>query len=173
MSLDGQDIWTLDAIQRRYQRYCQKYHVEHHALEPTDYMVERGWATCMLRILIERMKSGDLAAAEICLEMMEEDRSLAFGPIVKSNIPRAMAKCALTDRQKERIRERVLTMLLRGYLPKEFRQYAWLARRLGLGEWEKKLSKVDLSNPWAKWYVDYLTQEHPPRPPSRPTSWGL
>ena len=163
--LDNKDIWQFERVRRRYARYCARYHIDHVDLEVSAYDIERGWTAGIIDCLLERAKLGDLAAAQICIEMMEEDRGLAYGSIVKSNIPRALAKCELTIAHQERICKRVVEMLLRPFLPKEFRQYAWLARRIGLGKFEKKLHKADREDPWVNWYVLYLTLPNPPRPP--------
>ena len=165
LSLDNQDIWEFARVQARYRRFCKSYTLEWSELEVHPYDIEREWTSGILDVLIERMKRGDLAAAEIGLEMVEEDRGLAFGPIIKSNIPRAMAKCVLTEEQKERVRKRVVQMLLRPFLPKEFRQYAWLARRVGMQEWVGALQEADRDDAWVAWYVDYLLKTNPPRPP--------
>ena len=141
--------------------------MEHQDVAVDDYYLQRRWTAGILRPLTDRMKRGDLAAAEIGIEMMEEDRGLAFGPIIKSNIPRALAKCSLTEPQKEQIRRRTVDMMLRNFLPKEFRQYAWLTRRIGLGRWQGQLeAKADRTDRWVNWYLRYLLEEHPPRPPS-------
>ncbi|MGE0487576.1 MAG: hypothetical protein AB7S38_00025 [Vulcanimicrobiota bacterium] len=166
--LDQCENWTFEAVAQRYHDYCRRYRVKWSPVEVQAYYRERRWLTGILRPLILRAKQGDLAAAEVCIELMEEDRGLAFGCILKSNIPRAISKCALTPYQQDRIRQRVLDMLTRGYLPKEFRQYAWLVRKLGLltsPEWQARLDQVDDSNPWAAWYIQYLTKPHPPRQP--------
>ena len=165
-------MWRLDRVRERYHRYCDHFNSKHEELKVHPYDIERGWTSGILDPLIERMKSGDLAAAQIGIEMMEEDRGLAFGSIIKSKIPRALAKCDLTEKHKERLRKRTVEMLLRPFLPKEFRQYAWLARRLGLADWEKKLRKADLRNPWVRWYVLYLTTANPPHQPNLARYFG-
>ena len=61
--------------------------------------------------LIEAIKDGDLAAAEIGIELIEEEGGFAFGRIIKSNAARALARCDLTRAQQERVRSRVIDML--------------------------------------------------------------
>lgn len=167
-SLDDSDRWRIEQVKGRYRDYCRR-----HGIEPQDLIIgglylERRWTAGALDALTERMKRGDLAAAEIGIEMMEEDRGLAFGSIVKSNLPRALARCALTESQQDRVRRRVADMLLRKFLPKEFREYAWLARRLGMDRWREPLEeKADRADPWVDWYLRYLLEKSPPRPPER------
>jgi hypothetical protein len=166
--LDDKDIWRLDCVQARYRDLCRRYGLDHSEIVMCSYSLQRRWTAGILRPLTDRIKKGDLAAAEIGIEMMEEDRGLAFGSIIKSNLPRALAKCPLTELQKERIRRRVVAMLLRKFMPKEFRQYAWLIRRIGLGSWQAHLeSEADRSHPWVEWYLHYLTEDNPPLAPTR------
>jgi hypothetical protein len=59
-------------------------------------------------------------------------------------------------------------MLRRGFLPPEFKDYAWLVRRLKLDVDREHLGqRLESRNPWVWWYLDYLTM---PNPPPRPSS---
>jgi hypothetical protein len=107
---------------------------------------------------LSRASSGDPACAELGIEFIEEDRLFAFGRILKSNTARALRRASLTDAQKERIRKRVVEMLGRRYLPREYREYAKLARKIGLGGWLLRIEE-QAENPAAKHYYNYL-KEH-------------
>lgn len=169
--LDNRGRWTHSQVRERYRRYCEALGLEPGKISIHPHYEQIGNAAAIMWPLIEAMKEGDLAAAQIGIEMMEEDRGLMFGPIVKSNIPRAIAKCALTEQHKERIRKRAVEMLLRKFFPKEFRQYGWLVRRIGLGTWATVLERrADRSDPWVDWYIEYWTSDNPQAPPSAP--WG-
>jgi hypothetical protein len=110
--------------------------------------------------VIEGIESGDLACAEIGVEFIEEDASFAFGRILKSNTARALRRIPLTDELKDRIRRRVVAMLESSYLPREFRQYAKLARKIGLGEWMTEIKgRAPLEKPWVRRYYRYF-EEH-------------
>ncbi len=91
--------------------------------------------------MIECSEKRDLAYIESGVEFFEENGSFTFGKILKSNTARALRRASdsLTDEQKERIRNRAAEMICTGYLPREFRQYAKLARETGLGTWSRKL----------------------------------
>jgi hypothetical protein len=159
-----------EALRQRYSRYCHAFGVTPRPLlSIPDYISERGWITHIIDALIEGMKNGDLASAEIGIELMEEDGGFAFGRILKSNTARALLRCNLTESQKERIRTRVIAMLRRGFMPGEFRDYARLLRRIGVkAHREELLHGVDRTNPWAAWYVGYLLNENPgPKPDPR------
>jgi hypothetical protein len=168
--LDGHGMWAQEAMRQRYNRYCRAFRVTPRPLlSIPDYISERGWITHIMEALIEMMKEGDLASAAIGIELLEEDGGFAFGRILKSNTARALLRCDLTESQKERIRTRVIAMLCRGFMPGEFRDYARLLRRIGIGAHGEKLPfSVDLTNPWAAWYVRYLLNENPgPKPDQR------
>jgi hypothetical protein len=109
--------------------------------------------------VIEGIKAGDLACAEIGVEFIEEDQGFPFGLTLKSNTARALRRVSLTDEQKERIRRRVVSMLNAGYLPREYKQYARLARKIGLGRWLGEIKSHPADNEWVNWYHQYF-KEH-------------
>jgi hypothetical protein len=77
--------------------------------------------------------------------------------ILKSSTARALRRAELTAGQKERIRRRVIEMLRTGYLPREFRQYAKLARKIGMSGWLQQLDRgMGLDNPWVRHYCEYF-----------------
>jgi len=50
-------------------------------------------------------------------------------------------------------------MLRADYLPSEYREYAKLARQIGLGEWSFQLDRdIDLSKPRVRRYYEYLKE---------------
>jgi hypothetical protein len=70
-----------------------------------------------------------------------------------------LRRASLTDGQKERIRKRITEMLSTGYLPREFRQYAKLARTIGLGEWLQRIEEqAKGGNPWVQRYYAYFKE---------------
>ena len=110
--------------------------------------------------VIEGIEAGDPACAELGIEFIETNDSFAFGKILKSNVARALRRTTLTAVQEERIRRRVVEMLEAGYLPREFRQYAKLARKLGLREWLPRIKQLaELGDPWVQRYCVYF-EEH-------------
>jgi len=86
--------------------------------------------------------------------------SFTFGRILKSNTARASRRNPLTDELKERIRKRVVGMLEGGYRPREYRQYAKLARKIGPWKWLAEIKeRIPIDNPWAQHYSRYF-EEH-------------
>ena len=159
---NGSGVWSVDEILARYALYARKYGVSTlRDLQPLVHTEgEKKWIYPVMDRVIEGIESGDLACAEIGVEFIEQDASFAFGRILKSNTARALRRNPLTDELKERIRKRVVGMLVDGYLPREYRQYAKLARKIGLGEWLAEIKeRVPIDNPWAQRYYKYF-EEH-------------
>ncbi|HEY3052921.1 MAG TPA: hypothetical protein VGK04_05965 [Thermoanaerobaculia bacterium] len=128
---NGDGRWSKDAIIERYGEHARRFGVAARDLSPAEHHAEgRLWVYPVMDRVIEGVEAGDPASAEIATEFIEEDASFPFGRILKSNAARALRRCAeLTEGQRERIRLRVLAMLVSEYLPREFRQYAKLARK--------------------------------------------
>ena len=159
---NGSGIWSADAVLARYALYARNYGISTlRDLRPLEHTEgEKKWIYPVMARVIEGLESGDLACAEIGVEFIEEDLSFAFGRVLKSNTARALRRNPLTDELKERIRKRVVGMLEDGYLPREYRQYAKLARKIGLGKWLAEIKeRVPLDNPWAQRYYKYF-EEH-------------
>jgi hypothetical protein len=165
--LDGVGRWSKDAIRQRYREYCRAFRVHPRSLHiPYPRPYDEQWVSPLMDVVCEGIRAGDLACAEIGIEMIEEDGGFAFGRAMKSRTARALGHCPLTDAQKQRICNRVVAMLRRGFLPPEFKDYAWLVRRLKLDVDREHLEeRLESRNPWVWWYLDYLTM---PNPPPRP-----
>jgi len=151
-------------VLRRYAHYARRYGViTPRDLKPTVHSTDEAqWIYPVMENVIAGIESGDLACAELGVEFIEENAPFAFGKILKSNTARALLRASLTDEQKERIRKRVTEMLEVGYLPREFRQYAKLVRKIGLGEWLQRIEEqARLGDPWVQRYYAYFKEYAP------------
>lgn len=157
---NGNGMWSADEIIRRYEMYARKYgFATLRDLRPLVHTEnEKQWIYPVMHQVIEGIENGDRACAEIGVEFIEEDQPFPFGRILKSNAARALRRTSLTEEQKERIRKRVVEMLGRRYLPREYRQYVKIVRRIGLGNWLSRIEE-QADNPWARRYYTYL-KEH-------------
>lgn len=109
--------------------------------------------------VIKGIGQGNAACIELGVEFIQEDRTFPFGRALKSNTARALRCAGLTAEQKERIRKRVIEMLIAGNTPREYREYAKLVRRIGVGDWwARAQGQVNLSNPHVRRYYDYFRQ---------------
>jgi hypothetical protein len=158
---NGSGVWSVDEVLARYALYARKYGISTlRNLQPVTHAEDKKeWIYPVMERVIEGIENGDLACAEIGVEFIEEDASFTFGRILKSNTARALRRNPLTDELKERIRKRVIGMLEVGYLPREYRQYAKLARKIGLGEWIAGVKeRIPIDNPWAQRYYKYFAE---------------
>lgn len=157
---NGTDFWSVDEVKARYAKYARRFKITvPRDLSPLVHSNgDKQWIYSVMDEVIKGIEYGDPACAELGIEFIEEDRLFAFGRILKSNTARALRRASLTDAHKERIRKRVVEMLGRRYLPREYRQYAKLARKIGLGTWLARIEEQS-DNPWAKHYYTYL-KEH-------------
>lgn len=58
---------------------------------------------------------------------------------------------------RERLRGRIVGLLLAGTIRREFREYAKLLRHIGLGHWWPEIERrVDRNNPYVMRYFDYF-----------------
>jgi hypothetical protein len=159
---NGTGLWTVEKIISRYCIYVKRYRIASpRDIKPVVHVRgEKQWVYPVMDRVIEGIEHGDLACAEIGIEFIEEDASFRFGKTLKSNTARALRRAALTDEQKEQIRIRVVAMLKAGYLPREYVQYAKLARKIGLGNLLHKIKdELPVDNPWVQHYYRYF-EEH-------------
>ncbi len=159
---NGTDSWSLGAVLQRYELYARRYGVVSlRKLNPLVHEAEgKRRIYPVMDCVIKGIEEGDPACAEIGVEFIEEGGSFPFGRILKANTARALRRAPLTAEQKERIRKRVVEMLCTGYLPREYRQYAKLARKIGLGDWLSRVEReADLNSVWVRHYYEYL-KEH-------------
>jgi len=156
---NGSGRWSRKAIQAYYDQLARRFRVAIPSdIRPNELVsVDIHWVYPVMFRVIEGIGRGDIACIEIGVEFIEEDQTFPFGRILKSNTARALRHVELTAAQKERIRKRVMEMLIAGHTPREYRQYAKLARKIGLGEWwTLAQGRLDLAKPYIRHYYDYF-----------------
>ena len=132
---NGPGDWSLDSIRRRYRKLAAELGVRAASgLVPREHS-EAGvhWIYPVMETVIEGIERGDAACIELGVEFVESGHHQPFGRILHSNTARALRRAPLTPNQAARLRDRILDMLVRGQVPHEFKQYAKLVRRIGLG----------------------------------------
>lgn len=119
---------------------------------------EKMWIYPVMDKVIEGIERGDAACRRLGIEFIEEDRKFTFGKILKSNTARALRRSDLTPEEQDRIRRRLVDMLLAGNVPHEYKQYAKLLKRIGLGSLRDEIELgVDRTNQFVMRYYNYLT----------------
>jgi hypothetical protein len=159
---NGEGFWSVDEVKKRYREYARAFDIQPRELTPLSHSAGgTTWIYPVMDCVIEGIEAGDSGCAELGIEFIETSDSFAFGMIIKSNVARALRRTPLTEAQKERIRRRVVEMLEAGYLPREFRQYAKLARKLGLREFLPRIKQLAdrSSDPWVQRYCAYFEEQ--------------
>jgi hypothetical protein len=127
------------------------------------------WTPSTFQRLIERARHDDRAAVETLIALIEDDESRPWGMLLKSEAARILRQSAHLDAgQIHRLRTRFTDMLLRGYLPREYKQYAKLFRKIGLGDFRHTIeTRADQSNSFVRRWCWYLLVDHEGPRPSR------
>ncbi len=159
---NGKGFWSVDEVLKRYMEYARIFGItQPRELTPLTYSTgDSQWIYPVMDRVVEGIEAGDLGCAELGIEFIQTNDSFAFGRIIKSNVARALRRTTLTEEQKERIRRRVIEMLEAAYLPREFRQYAKLARKFGLREFLPQIKQVAerSSDEWVQRYCAYFEE---------------
>jgi hypothetical protein len=154
---NGTGDWSSDQIIARYQKYAKQFGLTERDLRPMTHSEgDARWVYPVMDKVIEGIEAGDAACAEIGIDFISQDTSFPFGMRLKTNTARALRRFTLSESQQDRIRQRIVQMLVRGYVPKEYREYAKLLRRIGLGTSHVELQRADKRNPHVAKYVNYL-----------------
>jgi len=119
--------------------------------KPTETRNADGiWIYPIMDDVIRGIEEEDAACIALGVDFVEEDSLFAFGKILKSNTARALRRARLSDEQKERLRRRIVKMLVSGIVPHEMREYSKLLRVVGVGEyWSRLEREIPRDNPFA------------------------
>ncbi len=156
---NGQEDWSSDAILQRYTLYCKQLQVNESVdLTPkTLVQGDKKWIWPVMEIVIEGIENGEIACKLIGIEFIEQDRKFSFGKILKSNTARALRRTNLEEEDKKRIRRRLVSMLLTGNVPHEYKEYAKLLKKVGLENYRENLEEsINRSNQYVMKYFNYL-----------------
>ena len=151
--------WSTDSVVERYRSYAQQIGASlDKNLAPRKHTEGSvTWIYPIMEAVIGAIERGDKACIAIGIEFIEEDQHFPFGRILKSNTARALRRAELSREQVERVRERVVRMLLAGSVPREFKEYSKLLRRIGLGSsWPTIERQIDRENSYVMRYYNYL-----------------
>ena len=158
---NGNGFWSAESVVERYRTYALRFgtaadenlapkrHAEGEVIRVYPIMGE----------IIAGIERGDKACIAIGIEFVEEDQRFPFGRILKSNTARALRRAELSPEQVERLRKRIVGMLLAGSCRREFREYSKLLRRIGVGSWWPIIEQqIDREKPYVMRYYSYLRE---------------
>jgi hypothetical protein len=160
---NGQGEWASAAILQRYIDYRTQFHVNNTIdLTPQGFTEgNKRWIYAVMDKVIVGIKQGDAACKLIGIEFIEQDQKFPFGKILKSNTARALRQTNLDEEDKERIRNRLVSMLLAGNIPREYQDYAKLLKKIGFeGNREILEARINRSNPYVMKYFNYLVNSY-------------
>ena len=159
---NGTGSWSLEQILARYQRYCRELGLRPGNIQPLRFSQGgRTWIYPVMHAVIDGIKRNEPASVRIGIDFIEEDQGFPFGKLIKSDTARALRQHATLDtEQKERLRRRFTDMLVRGYLPREYKEYAKLFRKLGLDHHADEIARADQSNSFIRRWSHYLLTHH-------------
>ena len=156
---NGVGMWSAVGIRERYEKLASKLGVtpQAHLVPKMHREEERTWIYPLIEELFPLIEAGDGAAIEIGVQLIEEDEFFVFGSLLKMNMAGALRRVTLTPEQQQRLRRRIVEMLLAGNVPREFREYKKLLRKIGLAElWPVLDAKVDRTNEYVMRHYAYL-----------------
>jgi hypothetical protein len=147
---NGQGKWISDEILKRYSVYCNDLNIlESINLLPsihTDHDVQ--WIYPVMYKVIQGIEKGDQACKLIGIEFIEEDQKSAFNRHIKVDTLRALRRANLDQKDKDRIRSRLIDLILSSRIPHQYREYAKLLKKVGFGDrLEEIQEKANKDNP--------------------------
>ena len=155
---NGIGDWSLAGIQTRYRTLARRLRQPALDLKPKETVQgDVRWIYPLMDEVIAGIKGGDQACIELGVQFIESGPPQAFGKSLHSNTARALRQAVLRPEQVARLRARILRMLTRSDVPREYSDYAKLLRRIGLGDdWRRTREAVDETNPHVMEHVRYF-----------------
>jgi hypothetical protein len=140
---NGTGEWSVSGVQTRYLEYCDRLQISDRCVpQAREHREEAGvWIYPIMDDVIRGIEVGDAACIALGVDFIEQDDLFAFGKTLKCNTARALRRAHLTEEQRARLRERIVTMLVGGIVPHEMREYSKLLRVIGVGGYWLKLEQ--------------------------------
>jgi hypothetical protein len=160
---NGTGKWAREAIVSRYLEHAARLGVEQPLhLKPVELVRgDEHWIYPVMDQIIPGILSGDPACAVLGVEFLEEDQKFPFGANLKARTARALRQAEVPPSLAERLRRRIVSMLVEGNVPREYREYARLLRKIGFDKWWPRLSEqVPKENRHAMRYFIYFRLVH-------------
>jgi hypothetical protein len=160
---NGTGKWSASAVLERYRELSARLGVET-PLDLTPAEARHGedrWIFPVMDKVIAGIELGDPACIALGVEFLEEDRKFPFGSNLKYRTARALRRAHIPPSSETRLRRRIVSMLALGNVPREYREYARLLRRIGFDEWWPRIEeKTPRNNPYAMRYYRYFRGVH-------------
>jgi len=111
---NGTGPLSAKEILRRYEEYARRFRVKQRRYLAPLCHEEKGtrWIYPVMDDVIEGIKDGDLACIALGVDSIGEDKCFPFGRILKSRTARALRQTGLPSQYHERVRNRIIQMLI-------------------------------------------------------------
>ncbi|MEM9567663.1 MAG: hypothetical protein AAF974_05095 [Cyanobacteria bacterium P01_E01_bin.34] len=160
---NGSGIWSASAIIKRYNTYAKLLGVrEPRIIKPSETVSKNGevkWVYPVMDAILVGIRESDRACIEIGVEFIEHWQKQPFGRLLHSSTARVLRqqRHLLTVEQIDRLRNRILQMLLDEQIPHEYKEYSELLKRIGIGpHWEDIKASANRDNRYVRRYIDYF-----------------
>lgn len=160
--LNGTGEWSVHRVHERYTAYCEQLSpATQLSLVPREYREgNRVWIYPVMDEVIAGIEAMDPACIALGVDLIETDALLPFGGRLKANTARVLRRSELTEPQRERIRRRIVSMLVAGIIPHEFREYVKLLKRVGFGAYREQIeAEIRRENPYAMRFYRSLMKD--------------
>ena len=160
---NGTGPWSAAAILERYSEHAARLGVQNLLdLSPKEYVSgDQRWIYPVMDKVIEGIKAGDVACATIGVEFIEQDGKFTFGSTLKAQTARALKQQVLPGALVTRLRKRIVSMLIDGNVPREYKEYAKLLRKIGFSDlWSRLETSVPKDNKYVMRHFNYLRAVH-------------
>ena len=156
---NGTAEWSIEGVQTRYCEYAELLRVDKPCV-PVPREHENGavrWIFPIMDEVIKGIERGDSACIALGVDFVEQNDLFPFGKILKSNTARALRRSSLSEEQKSRLRDHIVTMLVSGIVPHEMREYSKLLRVVGVADhWSRLEKEIPRNNPYAMRFYKIL-----------------
>lgn len=157
---NGAGKWSQNQIKQRYAQYCQQFKILHPLdIDPYECVtVEIKRIFPVMDKIILGIEQNDEACKIIGVELIEESQTMPFGKILKSNTARALRRSVLNKHLEERLAARIVSMLIEGNVPREYKEYAKILRKIGISKsyWQEIERDFPHHNQYARRYYAYF-----------------
>lgn len=118
------------------------------------------WVLELFRCIATAIKAGDTVAVSMACALIEDDRQLPFGKLIKSGLARALRQRheLLTASERAQVLGATVTLLNLRYAPRELEDYCRLLRKFPQGELRPALACITPCNASAERWQRYLTE---------------
>ena len=160
---NGEGKWSMEQINLRYHNYCRQLKINPLNISPRTHKnlcSKKIWIYPVMYEIIKGIELEDRSCKIIGVELVEESNTMPFGRILKSNTARALRRTDLNYNLQERLRRRIIFMLINANVPREYKEYAKLLRKIGIDRenWRIIERHFPQNNPYTMKYYQYFKE---------------